>query len=133
MVLRKQTSEETVFLDELVPEVESEVERQLESMLQLDDREDPNFSDADYQLAAYAAALRVLTKYGSIEDVDVAISARAGAKSWRSRTRSRRSSRTPCAPRATSWCRAGLPGHLWRQLAPEEKLYLKGTRGREPR
>ena len=51
MVLRKQTSEEAVFLDEVVPEVELEVERQLGSMLRLDDREDPNFSDADYQLA----------------------------------------------------------------------------------
>jgi len=43
----------------------SEVEHQLDSMLKLDDREDPNFSDAGYQLAAFAAALRVLTKYRS--------------------------------------------------------------------
>ena len=41
MVLRKQTSDETAFLDEVVPEVETEVERQLDSMLQLDDREAP--------------------------------------------------------------------------------------------
>ena len=72
MVLRKQISDETAFLDELVPEVEREVERQLDTMLQLDDRESPNFDDADYQLAAYAAALRVLTRYGSIEDIDIA-------------------------------------------------------------
>ena len=31
MVLRKQTSDETAFLDEVVPEVETEVERQLDS------------------------------------------------------------------------------------------------------
>ena len=72
MVLRKQTSDEIVFLYEVAPEVETEIERQLHSMLQLDDGDDRNFSDADYQLAAYAAALRVLTKYGSIEDIDVA-------------------------------------------------------------
>ena len=72
MVLRKQTSDETAFLDEVVPEVETEVERQLNSMFRLDDREAPNFSDADYQLAAYAAALRVLTRYRSIEDIDIA-------------------------------------------------------------
>ena len=71
MVLRKQTTGETAFLDEVVPEIDAEVKRQLDSMLDLDDREDPNFSDADYQLAAYAAALRVLTQYGSIEDIDV--------------------------------------------------------------
>ncbi len=74
MVLRKQTSEEVAFLDEIVPQVEIEVEHQLQSMLALDDREDPNFnfSDADYQLAAYAAALPVLTQYQGIEALDVA-------------------------------------------------------------
>jgi putative DNA methylase len=40
-------------------------------MLNLEDREDPNFGDTDYQLAAYAAALRVLTQYKKIEDIDV--------------------------------------------------------------
>ncbi|MCK7574593.1 MAG: hypothetical protein MZV65_00830 [Chromatiales bacterium] len=45
----------------------------LQSMPALDDQEDPNFSDADYQLAAHAAALRVLTQYQGIEDsLDVA-------------------------------------------------------------
>ena len=125
MVLRKQTSEETVFLDELVPEVEREVEQQLKSMLQLDDRDDPNFSDADYQLAAYAAALRVLTKYGSIEDIDIAY-----------QLARERSAGEPNpieglianAVRTASnfLVPSGLPGHLWRQFAPEEKLYLKG-------
>ena len=72
MVLRKQTTGDTAFLDEVVPEVEAEVKRQLALMHDLDDRDAPNFSDADYQLAAYAAALRVLTNYRAIEDVDVA-------------------------------------------------------------
>jgi len=31
-------------------------------MLALDDEEDPNFADTDYQFAAYAEALRMLTK-----------------------------------------------------------------------
>jgi len=71
LVLRKQTAEETAFLDELAPEVEDEVKRQLDAMLALDDKDDPNFADTDYQLAAYAAALRVLTKYRQIEDIDI--------------------------------------------------------------
>ena len=125
MVLRKQTSEQTVFLDELVDEVEREVEKQLESMLQLDDREDPNFSDADYQLAAYAGALRVLTKQGSIEDIDVAYEL----------ARERRAGEpSPIEGIITNAVRTAsnflipndLPGHLWRQFGPEEKLYLKG-------
>ena len=125
MVLRKQTSGETAFLDEVVPDVEAEVERQLASMLELDDREDPNFSDADYQLAAYAATLRVLTRYGSIEDIDVSHEL--------SRER-RRDEPNPIekiigdAVRTASnfLVPAGLPDHLWRGLAPEEKLYVKG-------
>ena len=41
------------------------------SMLKLDDQEDPNFGDTDYQLAAYAAALRVLTER-PIDEIDPA-------------------------------------------------------------
>ena len=125
MVLRKQTTGETAFLDEVVPEVEAEVERQLASMLELDDREAPNFSDADYQLAAYAAALRVLTQYGSIEDIDVSHEL--------SRER-RRGEPNPIekiigdAVRIASnfLVPTGLPDYLWRRLTPEEKLYVKG-------
>ena len=125
MVLRKQTVEEMAFLDEVVPEVEAEVERQLASMLELDDREDPNFSDADYQLAAYAAALRVLTQYASIEDLDVSHEL--------SRER-RRDESNPIekiigdAVRTASdfLVPARLPDHLWRRFTPEEKLYVKG-------
>ena len=125
MVLRKQTSGETAFLDEVVPEVGEEVERQLRSMLELDDRDDPNFSDADLQLAAYAAALRVLTKYGAIEDVDIA----------RELARDRRRGEPNPIERIIAQAvrtasnylvPTGLPDHLWRRLTPVEKLYLKG-------
>ena len=127
MVLRKQTSEETAFLDEVVPEVEVEVEGQLESMLRLDDREDPNFSDADYQLAAYAAALRVLTKYRSIEDIDIAreMVRERGAREVNpietvieDAVRTASNFLVPVGLRDRPW--------LWRRLGPEEKLYLKG-------
>ena len=32
---------------------------------------EPNFNDADYQLAAYAAALKVLTHYSTFDGKDV--------------------------------------------------------------
>ena len=125
MVLRKQTGDAQAFLDEIVPEVEAEVESQLQSMLELDDRDDPNFSDADYQLAAYAAALRVLTQYGAIEDVDIAYEL--------SRER-KRDEPNPIEKIIADAVRTasnflipdGLPDHVWRSLAPEEKLYIKG-------
>ncbi|MGI5892884.1 MAG: anti-phage-associated DUF1156 domain-containing protein, partial [Bacillota bacterium] len=71
LILRKQTSKETAYLDELYPEIELEVKSQIDSMRDLDDKEDPNFSDADYLLAAYAASLKVLTSYKQIEDIDI--------------------------------------------------------------
>ena len=125
MVLRRQTSQETAFLDEIVPEVEAEVKRQLDSMLRLDDREAPNFSDADYQLAAYAAALRVLTACRAIEDVDAAgLLARGGRGGGRNPMErviadAVRTASDFLVPR-------GLPADLWRTLGPDEKLYLKG-------
>ncbi len=124
MVLRKQTSDEVAFLDEIVPQVEIEVEHQLKSMLDLDDQEDPNFSDADYQLAAYAAALRVLTQYKGIEDIDVAYELarerKRGAESPIERIieDAVRTASNVLVPN-------GIDAQLWKRLTPEEKLYLK--------
>jgi adenine-specific DNA methylase len=75
LVLRKRSANEPGFLDEVYPLVEDEVKRQIASMQALDDVEEgggePNFNDADYQLAAYAAALKVLTHYGTLDGKDV--------------------------------------------------------------
>ena len=126
MVLRKQTSAATAFLDELVPEVEAEVEQQLDAMLALDDQEDRNFTDADHQLAAYAAALRVLTQYSAIEDIDVS----------RELARERDGRANPIEKIIDNAVRTAsnvlVPKGLqdaqsfWPHLGPEEKLYLKG-------
>ena len=71
LVLRKRAANEAGFLDEVYPLVEDEVKQQITSMQALDDDEEPNFNDADYQLAAYAAALKVLTQYGTLDGKDV--------------------------------------------------------------
>lgn len=71
LVLRKRTGGEPGFLDEVYPLVEDEVKRQIASMQTLDEGGEPNFNDADYQLAAYAAALKVLTQYGNLDGRDV--------------------------------------------------------------
>jgi putative DNA methylase len=71
LVLRKRSTNEPGFLDEVYPLVEDEVKRQIESMQELDEGGEPNFNDADYQLAAYAAALKVLTQYGNLDGKDV--------------------------------------------------------------
>jgi len=71
LVLRKRISSEPGFLDEVYPLVEDEVKRQIESMQALDEGGEPNFNDADYQLAAYAAALKVLTQYSNLDGKEV--------------------------------------------------------------
>lgn len=71
LVLRKRIGNEPGFKDEIVPMVEDEVRRQIDAMRALDEGDEPNFNDADYQLAAYAAALKVLTQYGNIDGRDV--------------------------------------------------------------
>ncbi|MDP1527473.1 MAG: anti-phage-associated DUF1156 domain-containing protein [Hydrogenophaga sp.] len=71
LVLRKRVGNEPGFLDEVYPLVEDEVKRQIASMQMLDEGGEPNFNDADYNLAAYAAALKVLTQYGNLDGKDV--------------------------------------------------------------
>lgn len=124
LVLRKQTSEETTFLDEVYQEVEAEVRRQLDTMRDLDDAKDPNFGDTDYQLAAYAAALRVLTSR-KIEEIDVAY------ELTRTRTKGEKSPVEELIERAVKIAcdhlvPRGVDTHLWKSLSALERFYLKG-------
>jgi len=124
LVLRKQTSEETTFLDEVYQEVEVEVRRQLNTMRSLDDAKDPNFGDTDYQLAAYAAALRVLTSR-KIEEIDVAY------ELTKARTKGERSPVEELIERAVKIAcdhlvPRGVDTHLWKSLSALERFYLKG-------
>lgn len=124
LVLRKQTATATAYLDELYPEVEAEVKAQLDAMLALDDEDDPNFGDTDYQLAAYAAALRVLTRHPRLDDVDVAHElARTRGKGEvspveRVITQAVQVATNHLLPR-------GFDSFVWRTLSAEERFYLK--------
>ena len=71
LVLRKQTSEDTAYSDELFLEIEDKIKEQIDNMRDIDDKDDPNFNDTDYLLAAYAASLEVLTSYKRLEGVDL--------------------------------------------------------------
>jgi adenine-specific DNA methylase len=71
LVLRKRLDERKGYLDEIYPMVEDAVRAQIDSMRSLDDAGEPNFNDSDYQLAAYAAALQVLTQFNDLEGTDV--------------------------------------------------------------
>ena len=71
LVLRKRLNSDVVFLDEIYADIQDSVEDQLASMQALDDKEEPNFYDPDYVLAAYAASLKVLTSYDHIEGMNL--------------------------------------------------------------
>ncbi len=124
LVCRKRVADEALFLDELVPRIEQEVRRQLDTMVSLDDASDPNFGDADYQLAAYAAALRVLTAQ-PIEDIDPSREVnrlRAPGEENPIERLIRSAVQIACdhlTPR-------GLDAHFWKTLSPMERFYLKG-------
>ena len=131
LVLRKRNSDEVAFLDEITHDIKPEVERQLQAMLDVEDKDDPNFTDSDYQLAAYAAALRVLTGYKQIEDLDV--------ERELSRPR-KKGEKSPIENIIESGVKIAsnflIPKSLfddeitrrdiWRNLSPEEKFYIKG-------
>lgn len=124
LILRKQTSTDTAFLDEVYQEVEGEVRRQLDSMKDLDDARDPNFSDTDYQLAAYAAALRVLTSK-KIEEIDVAYElTRKRGKGEKSKVEEiiEKAVKIACDHLVP----VGIEPHLWKSLSSLERLYVKG-------
>ncbi len=130
LVLRKRVSPEPGFLDEVYPLVEDEVRRQIASMQALDDPSDspagigePNFNDADYQLAAYAAALKVLTQYATLDGRDVE------HEVFAVRDKKEKSDFQIVIERAiTIACDLLVPRGLdavWRDLALVERYYLR--------
>lgn len=124
LVCRKRVANEALFLDELVPRVEQEVRRQLDAMVQLDDASDPNFGDADYQLAAYAAALRVLTAQ-PIEDIDPAREVNR-LRTPGEENPIERLIRSAVKIACDHLTPRGLDTHFWKTLSPMERFYLKG-------
>ena len=77
LVLRKRKANDIGYKDEVVQEVKAEVAEQIDTMVGLNQnlkgrgRVENLFEDADLQMAGYAAALRVLTRYESIDGVDM--------------------------------------------------------------
>jgi putative DNA methylase len=123
LVLRKRVAPEPGFLDEVYPLVEDEVRRQIASMQALDEDGEPNFNDLDYQLAAYAAALKVLTQYATLDGKDVE------HEVFAVRERNEESDFEGVIKRAvTIACDLLVPRGLdthWRELSLVERYYLR--------
>lgn len=78
LVCRKRLGKHKTTRDELAWEIAEEVQSQVESLTGLNQqakglyRDENVFEDADIQMAGYAAALRVLTRYSTIDGRDMA-------------------------------------------------------------
>ena len=82
LVLRKRIEEESTFREYLAEDIEKEVENQIKSMSGLDKEiqsqgAEALYNDADLQMAGYAAALKVLTRYSNIDGKDMVAEAEA--------------------------------------------------------
>ena len=81
LVLRKRSGVEKATRDDLAWEIQEEVEAQVQALTGLNQeakvlyRDENVFGDADLQIAGYAAALRVLTRYAVIDGRDMAAEA----------------------------------------------------------
>ena len=121
LVLRKQMSDETAFLDEIDMDIKDSVAEQISSMRDLDEHDEPKFADPDYVLAAYAASLKVLTSYRSIEDnnldreLDLAFNDSSHSEVVKIIEKAKR-----------SIILQDLDSFLWRDLFPSERFYIKG-------
>lgn len=77
LVLRKRLREQDAARDELAYELAEEVKKQVDLLTGLNKdvkdlyRDENLFEDADLQMAGYAAALRVLTRYSTIDGVSM--------------------------------------------------------------
>jgi putative DNA methylase len=125
LILRKQTGEDMAFLDEITSDIRAEVRNQIASMLELENKEEPNFSDPDFVLAAYAASLKVLTSYKIIEDLDLdyelnmAINNPSQSNIVKIIEAAKKVAYDAVIP-------TDFEGYFWKDLSNAEKFYIKG-------
>jgi len=125
LVLRKRTTSATAFTDEITYDIQEEVRHQIDSMRSLEDKEDPNFSDADYLLAAYAATLKVLTSYEKIGDINIEYEL---SKPRDSKTMGPVEAIINNAIRVAYeyLIPQAFDSYIWKNLSPEERFFIKG-------
>ena len=135
IILKKRQGEKSGYKDEIVYEIRTNVEHQIREMTGLnmkiiasrskkDTRSEAIFSDADLQISAYAAALRVLTGYTTIDSRDMI------EQSLRPRTNGEKSlidDLTGSAVQAANnfLVPDGLDRNLWIDLNGSERFYLR--------
>lgn len=130
LVLRKRKGNYRATRDDLAWEIQEEVEEQVKTLIGLNQeakdlyRDENLFEDADLQMAGYAAALRVLTRYAIIDGKDMTVEAirpRAeGQKTFVDEL-------IEFAVDVANQCLVpqGIEKTHWDKLKPAERFYLK--------
>jgi putative DNA methylase len=129
LVLRKRTASNASFRDDLAWEIEAAVKEQIEGLVGLDQSvrqqgSEGLYRDADLQMAGYAAALKVLTAYSTIDGKDMVAEAEAP------RIKGRKSFVDELIDFAVQTAvqflvPVGFDRDEWQRLAPAERFYLK--------
>lgn len=129
LVLRKRHQELETFRDELGWEIEDAVKEQVESLMGLDkevraEGSEGLYTDADLQMAGYAAALKVLTSYSRIDGRDMVIEAEAP------RIKGQKTFVDELIDFAVQTAvqflvPVGFEKEEWQKLQPIERLYMK--------
>ncbi|OIQ55877.1 hypothetical protein MOTE_23770 [Moorella thermoacetica] len=130
LVLRKRKGNYKTTRDDLAWEIQEEVEEQVKTLIGLNQeakdlyRDENLFEDADLQMAGYAAALRVLTRYAIIDGKDMTVEAIRprieGQKTFVDEL-------IEFAVDVANQCLVpqGIEKTYWDKLKPAERFYLK--------
>ncbi len=129
LVLRKRSQSLVTFRDDLGWEIEEAVREQVESLLELDTTvrargAEGLYSDADLQMAGYAAALKVLTAYSTIDGKDMVNEAEAPRQQGQ-KTFVDELIDFAVQTAVQFLVPVGFEKDEWRKLAPVERFYLK--------
>ncbi|MBF0543188.1 MAG: DUF1156 domain-containing protein [Candidatus Riflebacteria bacterium] len=129
LVLRKRTKQLETFRDDLGWEIEAAVKQQVESLIGLDktvreQRSEGLYTDADLQMAGYAAALKVLTAYSKIDGKDMVTESEAPRIPGR-KTFVEELINFAVQTAVQFLVPAGFDKSEWQKLAPVERFYLK--------
>jgi putative DNA methylase len=130
LVLRKRSGTHKTTRDDLAWEIQEEVEKQIRDLTGLNQdakglyRDENVFEDADIQMAGYAAALRVLTRYLIIDGRDMT------AEAIRPRVKGEETfvdGLIAFAVDTANQCLVpqGIPERHWKEFTGAERFYLK--------
>ena len=130
LVCRKRTGDHKITRDDLAWEIQEEVDVQVHALTGLNQkargpqRDENVFEDADIQMAGYAAALRVLTRYARIDGREMA------SEAIRPRVKNETTFVDELIAFAVNTANQslvpqGIDDALWKKLSGAERFYLK--------